>query len=89
MDDLNQALSGLNSVLVLWIAGAAALVFVLVIIFDAIRRRRRRARMTAHSGQRLPPAKANPIKNLRTLFRSLDEELSSRRRNERERNRRE
>ena len=68
----------MNSMVVACIAGGLALIFVSVIAYDSILRSRRHGRFNSRSGQ--PARASNPIKNLRTMIRSLDEELARRRR---------
>lgn len=91
MEELTETLSGLNPVMMLWIAGSLALIFVLGIAFDAFLRNRRRRRLTARSGHHIPGSAPIGIsfKNLRGLYRSVADELGRRRRQrDRERSRR-
>lgn len=83
---MNQVIGGLNMVVCLCVAGGIAALVVGLLIFDGLRRKRKRRRFRTESrGNSLK----NSYRNLRATFRGLEEELNRRRRRtERERDRR-
>jgi hypothetical protein len=83
MDQIENLPARLNQPLVVWIAGAIAAAFILLIIFDVVRRSRLRARRRGRSNR---PPQPGFLKQTVASFQELRREL--RRRNDRKERRR-
>ena len=75
---LTEAIYDLNPAIVLSIAGGIAVIFIALVAYDSKRhnRRPRRPGEQPHRSRIFP----NPFKNFRRLYRSVDAEMSRRRR---------
>ncbi len=83
MDEIQDALSGMNAMLVLWVAVGLAAIFVCLILYDSSRRKRKRGRNNGSGRSASSAGGLNPIghfKRLRAFYRSVDEELVRRQR---------
>ncbi len=86
MDDLESAISSLDGPVTLWIAGSIAVIFILVVVIDSIRRRR--ARKSGHPRLVSAESRSQPgfFKGITLSYQQFKKELARRRRHK-ERNR--
>ena len=70
MNDLAGLLSGTNETYLLYVAIGLALLFVGVLVFDFLRRRRRKRRYETQSGN-LGRALSRPFRRVREFFEAL------------------
>ena len=73
MEELNNFIAGLSESALLWVAVAVAAAFVLFLIFDTIRRRRRR-----HSSALGHSQRRNPFRRALGAYHDITRELERR-----------
>jgi len=74
MNEINDFVGRLNETMVLWISGLIGAAFVFILIFDSIRRNRRRKRF----GSRTRSSQPNIFKRASANLHALREELGRR-----------
>jgi uncharacterized membrane protein len=78
VDQITQVLGNMDAVITLWIAGIVAAIFVFLIVYDSVKRSRKRARL--ERGYRAANPLPGRFARMREGYRTIKEEAKKRQR---------